>query len=156
MVRPRRCRRVVAEPDVDYFKPQGVPLSAMEQVDISVDEFESFRLMDHEGLDQKTSALRMKISQPTFCRLYSDARVKLAKAIVEGLAIKIHGGAYKMPGMDRTGPRGEGPMTGRGMGRCGPRVRRGLGRGVGMGGASEKEVLLAQKEAIDERLAELE
>ena len=29
-----------------------------------------------------------------------------------------------MPGMDRKGPRGEGPRTGRGMGRCRPKAER--------------------------------
>ena len=34
-----------------------------------------------------------------------------------------------MPGQDRTGPLGQGPLTGRGLGPCG----RGMGRGLGMG-----------------------
>jgi len=48
-----------------------------------------------------------------------------------------------MPGFDRTGPEGQGPMTGRGLGRCNPdnefneeddiRFGRGWGRGRGLG-----------------------
>lgn len=38
-----------------------------------------------------------------------------------------------MPRGDGTGPRGMGPMTGRGMGRCSSGVRRGLGLAVGLG-----------------------
>jgi len=38
-----------------------------------------------------------------------------------------------MPGYDRTGPNGMGPMTGRGMGSCGGGLRRGFGRGFGRG-----------------------
>jgi hypothetical protein len=34
-----------------------------------------------------------------------------------------------MPGFDKTGPQGQGPMTGRGMGRC----RKGRGMGMRMG-----------------------
>ena len=34
-----------------------------------------------------------------------------------------------MPGQDRTGPLGQGQLTGRGLGPCG----RGIGRGLGMG-----------------------
>ena len=42
-----------------------------------------------------------------------------------------------MPGFDRTGPMGQGPMTGRGAGDCGPRQGRGFFRGQGGGsGAS--------------------
>ena len=33
-----------------------------------------------------------------------------------------------MPGRDRRGPLGQGPMTGRGLGLCGRGLRRGLGR----------------------------
>jgi len=36
-----------------------------------------------------------------------------------------------MPAFDGTGPRGEGPLTGRGMGPCGRGFRRGFGRGFG-------------------------
>lgn len=48
-----------------------------------------------------------------------------------------------MPGFDKTGPEGQGPMTGRGLGRCNPdnklneeddiRFGRGWGRGRGPG-----------------------
>jgi hypothetical protein len=40
-----------------------------------------------------------------------------------------------MPGFDRTGPLGQGPMTGRGFGPCGRGLgwRRGFGRGFGFG-----------------------
>ncbi len=38
-----------------------------------------------------------------------------------------------MPGMDGTGPLGQGPLTGRGLGPCGAGFRRGFGRGMGRG-----------------------
>ena len=38
-----------------------------------------------------------------------------------------------MPAQDGTGPNGQGPMTGRGLGPCGGGVRRGFGRGFGRG-----------------------
>jgi hypothetical protein len=40
-----------------------------------------------------------------------------------------------MPGGDRTGPLGQGSLTGRGLGQCGAGLRRGLGfrRGFGIG-----------------------
>jgi len=58
-----------------------------------------------------------------------------------GVCCKITGGK-KMPWGDRTGPRGQGPMTGRGAGYCGgynmpgytnPAGGRGFGRGFGQG-----------------------
>ncbi|AQQ70312.1 hypothetical protein SMSP2_00656 [Limihaloglobus sulfuriphilus] len=38
-----------------------------------------------------------------------------------------------MPGFDRTGPMGQGPMTGRGLGLCTGAVRPGAGYGYGFG-----------------------
>ena len=39
----------------------------------------------------------------------------------------------KMPGQDKTGPRGQGSMTGRGLGPCGVGTQKGLVRGRGQG-----------------------
>ena len=36
-----------------------------------------------------------------------------------------------MPNQDKTGPLGQGAMTGRGLGPCGAGLRRGFGRGTG-------------------------
>ena len=96
MPRPRRCRRVWLEPDVTYFKPAGVRMINLEESILTVDEFEAVRLKDLGGLDEKTAAKKMNISQPTFNRLVSSARKKIADAIVNGKAIKIFGGTYKL------------------------------------------------------------
>lgn len=84
------------EPGVTYFKPRGVPLIDLEEVNLAVDEFEAVRLKDMERLKQEEAAKRMNISQPTFHRLLESAREKLAEALVNGKVIKIHGGDYEM------------------------------------------------------------
>ena len=80
-----------------------------------------------------------------------------------------------MPGNDRTGPQGYGPMTGRGLGPCGMGFRRGagmgLGRGMGMRSGyayqptkeqeladlkAEKDFIEHELEGIKVRLKELE
>ena len=95
MVRPRLCRRVRFQPEVTYFKPRGIPLMELEEVILHVDEYEAVRLKDLEGLEQEECAKKMKISQPTFHRLITEARKKIADAIIKGKAIKIEGGTYK-------------------------------------------------------------
>jgi len=87
-----KCRRIYEEPDVTYFKPRGIPLMEMEDVNISVDEFEAIRLKDYKGLEQKDVAKKMRISQPTLHRMLVSARKKIAEALVEGKAIRIKGG----------------------------------------------------------------
>ncbi|MBU4300260.1 MAG: DUF134 domain-containing protein [Nanoarchaeota archaeon] len=101
MARPRLCRRVEFNPDVTYFKPQGIPLRELEEVILHVDEYEAVRLKELEGLEQEECAKKMNISQPTFHRLILSARKKIADAIVNGKAIKIEGGVYKMAGMPK-------------------------------------------------------
>lgn len=96
MVRPRRWRRILAEPDVTYFKPRGIPLKVLEEVILHFEEFEAVRLKDLEGLDQEDCAKKMNISQPTFHRVLLSARKKISDAISNGKAIKIEGGNYKI------------------------------------------------------------
>ena len=136
MPRPRRFRRIMFGPNVDYFKPRGINLSLLESVDLKLEELEAIRLKDFEDMDQTDAAKKMNVSQPTFHRILGAARKKIAEALVKGKAIKIHGGAYTMPGGDGTGPTGQGPITGRGMGKSVGRVSgqgAGIGRGTGMG-----------------------
>ena len=96
MSRPRRFRRVLFEPNVTYFKPAGVRMIDLEESILTVDEFEAVRLKDLEELDETAAAKKMNISQPTFNRLVSSARKKIADAIINGKAIKIFGGTYKL------------------------------------------------------------
>ena len=89
MVRPRKPRKIIFDPNVNYFKPRAVPLSMLEEVNLMPDELEALRLCDLENLSQSTAARRMKISQSTLQRILTSARKKIAKALVEGKAIKI-------------------------------------------------------------------
>jgi len=112
MVRPRRFRRVLSEPDVTFFKPAGVRLVDLEETVVSVEEFEAVRLKDFERLDQNECAKKMNVSQPTFHRLILSARKKIAEAIVKGKAIKIEGGTYKLGGEVMFNDNGKGRMKG--------------------------------------------
>ncbi len=89
MVRPKICRRIGFNPNITYFKPQGIPLRDLKEIILQLDEYESLRLKELEGLEQEECAKKMNISQPTFHRLLSSARKKIAEAIITGKAIKI-------------------------------------------------------------------
>ena len=115
MSRPRRRRNVRFNPDITFFKPEGVKESYLEESILTVDEYEAVRLKDLEGLDQEEAAKKMNISQPTFHRLITSARKKIADAIVKGKAIKIEGGVFRMVGFGR-GRGGRGRMGGFGAG----------------------------------------
>jgi len=96
MPRPTKCRRVDFTPSVTYFKPAGIPLYSLEEVNLAVEEVEAIRLKDLEGLEQEECAQRMRISRPTFHRVLESARRKLADALLNGKAIRIEGGNFEM------------------------------------------------------------
>lgn len=62
-----------------------------------------------------------------------------------------------MPGQDRTGPNGQGPMTGRGLGLCGNGgIRRGFGRGCGRGFRQRALTQEEEKGILEQELKSLE
>jgi predicted DNA-binding protein (UPF0251 family) len=99
MPRPHCPRRVHAMPPQTYFKPRGVPVAQLEEVQLTVDELESLRLADLEGLYHEAAAARMNVSRPTFGRIVESARRKVAEALVRGHALRIEGGVVEMPGL---------------------------------------------------------
>ena len=96
MPRPFKCRRIHGAPVADYFKPRGLPLSALEEVNLTIDEFEAIRLADLEGLYQERSAEEMNISRQTFGNIIDSAHRKIADALVSGKALRIKGGVVEM------------------------------------------------------------
>jgi predicted DNA-binding protein (UPF0251 family) len=97
MARPRKWRRVASIPEVTYFKPAGIPLRALEDVGLTVEEVEALRLKDLAALQQVECAERMHISRPTFHRILRSARRKIADAFVNGKAIRVEGGNFALP-----------------------------------------------------------
>jgi uncharacterized protein len=95
MSRPVKCRRVCFLPGVTYFKPAGIPMRFLSEVCLSMEEAESIRLKDLDGLEQKQCAEHMNISRPTFHRVLSSARKKIADALLNGKAVRITGGNYE-------------------------------------------------------------
>jgi len=89
MPRPFIRRRVRGRPNSSYFKPAGIPLRNLEEVELNLPEFEAIRLIDFEETPQEKACKKMEISQPTLSRVLKSARKKLSKAIIEGKAIKI-------------------------------------------------------------------
>jgi uncharacterized protein len=96
MARPAKVRCVAGLPSVESFRPVGIPVNSLEGVRLSLDEYESIRLRDLQGLEQEDCAGQMRISRPTFHRILDSARGKLADALVNGKAIQIEGGNFEL------------------------------------------------------------
>jgi len=97
MSRPVKLRCVAQLPGAGFFRPVGIPANVLQGVCLSVEEVESIRLKDLEGLEQEECAQRMHISRPTFHRILESARGKLADALINGKAIQIEGGNFSLP-----------------------------------------------------------
>ena len=96
MPRPKRCRRVAHEPELSVYKPLGVPAMDLDEVVLSLDELESIRLADLEGLYQEAAAENMNISRATFGRILDSAHKKVADALISGKILKFEGGNITM------------------------------------------------------------
>ena len=93
MPRPKCCRQVGAIPYKTCFQPERVASSSCpEEVLLNLDEFESLRLADLEGLYQEQAASRMNVSRQTFGRIVEVARRKVADVLVNGKTLRIEGG----------------------------------------------------------------
>lgn len=95
-MRPKKTRRVKREPGERCFKPQCKPLSKLEGVYLTLDEFEAVRLADVEGLKQEEAAKKMKVSRPTFSRIINAAHQKIGDALVNIKLIRIEGGCCEI------------------------------------------------------------
>lgn len=95
MPRPFRCRRIRCRPDKNYFKPRGIPADELEEINLTLDEFEALRLADFEGMYQEEAAKKMNISRQTFGNIIDSAHRKIADVLLNAKALKIEGGAVK-------------------------------------------------------------
>lgn len=96
MARPVKKRKVCELPKREIFGPLGCDEGKNNIVNMTVDEYETIRLIDHENLTQEECAEQMDIARATVQRIYSDARYKISDAIVNGRALNIEGGHYKL------------------------------------------------------------
>jgi len=96
MVRPRKNRFVKFDPEVSYFKPRGIPMQNLDEVCLKVDEGEALRLADLLNMSHEEAGRRMGVSRATFGRIIQKARKTVADALINGKAINIEGGNYKV------------------------------------------------------------
>jgi predicted DNA-binding protein (UPF0251 family)/predicted Fe-Mo cluster-binding NifX family protein len=94
--RPFCCKKVQVLPTCRIFKPQGIPVSQLREIILSVEELEALRLAHGMGLYQQDAAEWMAISRQTFGRLLEVAHRKVTQALVEGQALRIEGGTSRM------------------------------------------------------------
>ena len=96
MPRPRKWRRVCCLPENKLFGPISSGCVEGDLIMMTVEEYETIRLIDLEGLTQEECAESMDVARTTVQRIYNDARRKLAHSLVNAAVLKIEGGDYKL------------------------------------------------------------
>ncbi len=74
-------------PEMEGFKPFGIPLRELSSVTLLYEEYEAIKLCDYLGMKQEEAAVKMGVSRPTLTRIYDKARKTVATAFAEGKAI---------------------------------------------------------------------
>jgi uncharacterized protein len=78
----------------------------LEEVIMTLDEFEAVRLADLNGLYQEQAATQMSVSRATFSRIIDSAHKKIAEVLVGGKALRIEGGPIQQVTEGRGRPTG--------------------------------------------------
>jgi len=102
MVRPKKNRRVVFNPKINYFKPRGIPVLDLDEVCLTIDEREAIRLADLLSMSHEDAGKQMGVSRATFGRIIQQARQTVADAIINGKAVRVEGGNYELVDGKRT------------------------------------------------------
>ena len=95
MARPRKWRRICRLPACSRFGPLNNPAEDGPVI-MSIDEYESIRLIDLVGMTQEECAAQMNISRTTVQGIYNDARKKLSDSLVNGKVLFIEGGDFEL------------------------------------------------------------
>jgi len=95
MARPKKIRIIRGEPQIRQFSPRG-RIGRPGYIELKMEEYEALSRADYMGDSQAEAAREMHISQQTFSRVLNNGRKRLAEALIRGLTIKIHGGAYRV------------------------------------------------------------
>ena len=95
MPRPKKCRRICDFPQTPSFVPAEMP-EPMEAIILTLEEYETIRLIDKEGFSQEQCGDFIQVARTTVQQIYSSARKKLADVLVDGLPLRIEGGDYQL------------------------------------------------------------
>jgi len=71
-----KWRKVCCLPEINKFGPLDTSAKAENYVIMTVDEYETIRLIDLEGFTQEECATKMNVARSTVQGIYNEARKK--------------------------------------------------------------------------------
>ena len=96
MGRPLKKRQICALPASTHFVPRSNEDAP--PVKISLEEYESIRLLDYLGMKPEEAARQMGVARTTVQALYFTARKRIAGCLVESRPLVIEGGHFELCG----------------------------------------------------------
>ena len=87
MVRQRKIHRNCIDYEGHIFKPTAIPMTDLEQLELTKEEITALHYADYLGLRQQEAAEKMGISQASFSRELASAHHKVAQAFFEVKAL---------------------------------------------------------------------
>ncbi len=96
MPRPRKGKKVCCLPEINLYGPLKLQRENNKCILMTVEEYETIRLIDLEKLTQEECGERMQVARTTIQKIYTDAREKVAESLVNGCILKIEGGDYQL------------------------------------------------------------
>ena len=96
MPRPCKKRMICCHPGEKFFGPKGNRTAPT--VEMTLDEYETLRLIDVENYTQEECAKSMDVARSTVQAIYASARYKLSNALVNDMNIAVKGGDYEIAG----------------------------------------------------------
>lgn len=96
MGRPSKVRKVGKIPKCREFIPEIQDEQNGQSIIMTIDEYETLRLIDYLGFTQDECAVSMDVARTTVQAIYQDARRKMARFVIEGCRLKIEGGEYTL------------------------------------------------------------
>lgn len=97
MPRPQKLKTVCCASEFYY----GHPKKHKETVQITLEQFETIRLIDYENLNQDEASKLMNVARTTVQALYDQARTLIATALIESKGIQVGGGHYELCDEDK-------------------------------------------------------
>ena len=88
-MRSRAKRKIGIDYDSVYYKPQGIPLTDLNEVVVTPEELETLRLRYVENFSQHEAAKKMGISQSQYQRDLVNTLKKITNALISGGAINL-------------------------------------------------------------------
>ena len=96
MSRPKKWRNVCSVPESREYGPLDSDVDVNKVIKMTVEEYETVRLVDLLGLTQEECSERMGVSRTTVQDIHSKAIRKMASSLVEGIPLIIEGGRYRI------------------------------------------------------------